>query len=157
MSPTTAELGPTIKLSPLYGRREDGIRVEVKRRPQFRLVDIGLLMAEDPDEGHRLTWFFEFFRGIGDPGVPSFTELIDERPPCTGDVRFDALLVATAEHVAHEHDVSIPAWCADSSKTLKESWNLARWSHARVQAQKNSPVAFAERGIYIEARDLINV
>jgi hypothetical protein len=114
-------------------------------------------MAADPDEYHRRIWFFEFFRGVCDPDVPSFEELISEQPPRTGDVRFDALLAASAEYVAEEHGVATPRWCLDESLRLGEPWNLAQWGHAKLLARRNSPTAFAKRNIYIESRDLINV
>jgi len=123
---------------------------------QFSLRQIAEQMIDEPRYKHRLKLFFEFFRGVGDEDA-TVSELIAEEPPRVGDVRFDAILAASAEYVAYCHGLPVPRWAADDSRTLDFGWFIPEYQQARRWAMVYSPPAFKSRGVYIEERDLVNV
>ena len=123
---------------------------------QFSLRQIAEQMLAEPRYKHRLKLVFEFFRGVGDEGA-DLAQLIAQEPPRIGDPRFDAILAAAAEYVAYHHDLDVPRWAADDSRTLDFGWFIPEYQQARRWAMVHSPPAFKARGIYIEERDLANV
>lgn len=125
------------------------------RAPQLSLADtaIRIAHANDPD---KLKWFFEFCRGMGDPEV-DIAALIERRPATTGDLRFDTLLAAAAEHYAFHGGVDTPQWCSDDIYYLQTPWWIPGTRQANVWAFVYAPAAFRVRGIFIERRDLANV
>lgn len=123
---------------------------------QFSLREIAEQMLDEPRYKHRLKLVFEFFRGVGDEEA-DLAQLIAQEPPRVGDARFDAILAASAEYVAYHHDLPVPAWAVDDSRTLDFGWFIPEYQQARRWAMAYSPAAFKSRGIYIEERDLANV
>ena len=138
-----------IDITGTYG--EDGTMAA-----QFSLREIAEQMTDEPRYKHRLKLVFEFFRGVGDPEA-DLTQLIAQEPPPVGDVRFDAILAASAEYVAYHHDLTVPEWATDDGRTLDFGWFIPEYQQARRWAMVYSPAAFKARGIYIEERDLANV
>lgn len=53
---------------------------------------------------------------------PGWTVDLDTEPGPTGDRRWDAMLAAVAETVAHEQDRPVPAWTAAPSRFLDRWW-----------------------------------
>lgn len=123
---------------------------------QFSLREIAEQMLDEPRYKHRLKLVFEFFRGVGDADA-DLGQLIAQEPPRVGDARFDAILAASAEYVAYHHDLPVPEWAVDDSRTLDFGWFIPEYQQARRWAMAYSPAAFKARGIYIEERDLANV
>ncbi len=123
---------------------------------QFSLRQIAEQMLDEPRYKHRLKLVFEFFRGAGDEEA-DLAQLIADEPPRVGDDRFDAILAASAEYVASQHDLPVPDWAVDDSRTLRFGWFIPEYQQGRRWAMVYSPPAFKARGIYIEERDLANV
>ena len=123
---------------------------------QFSLRQIAEQMLDEPRYKHRLKLVFEFFRGVGDEEA-DLAQLIADEPPRVGDERFDAMLAAAAEYVAWQHELPVPDWAGDDSRTLPFGWFIPEYQQGRRWAMVFSPPAFKARGVYIEERDLANV
>lgn len=123
--------------------------------PQMSLWDTAIRIAH-ADDSDKMKWFFEFCRGMGDPDV-DVSALIAERPPLTGDLRFETLLAAAAEHYAFHNKVSTPEWSCDDMYYLQTPWWVPGTRQANAWAFVHAPAAFRVRGIFIERRDLENI
>jgi hypothetical protein len=94
------------------------------------------------------------FRSV-DPELRS--ELVREPPELTGDLRFDAFLAATVEHLAFHASLPIPRWAAERDALLPRFWFPSPYETTRARALVESPAAFRRRGIFIEESDLHRV
>lgn len=74
---------------------------------------------------------------------------IRERPPPTGDARYDAWLGALAEHLASRHGLHRPRWCLEPDRFLDRFWFVSDVEGFRAMAIAQSPAAFRRRGIFI--------
>jgi hypothetical protein len=75
--------------------------------------------------------------------------LVGERPPHTGDPRFDALLAAVVEHVCAEQLIPAPGWVAEPDRFLDRWWFMSGLSSLHADALVHSPISFARRGIFV--------
>jgi hypothetical protein len=82
---------------------------------------------------------------------------IAERPPETGDARFDAFLGALAEHLAAAHGLPRPAWCVEPRRFLDRFWFLSATPGFRAVSIAQAPAAFRRRGVFIPERSLHRV
>lgn len=77
-------------------------------------------------------------------------------PPRTGDRRFDALIAAVCERVAHQAGLPAPAWTAAPSRFLEQWWfpvvdTLGRLPEGLAcYALASSPPELAARGIFLD-------
>ena len=98
----------------------------------------------------KLVWeFLEEYRWEAWEAQPS---LLRDRPPDTGDERWDALLAAIAEHLAAAHDLAPPPWA--EPRVLRRPWFPAELATQRAEALVWAPAAFRKHGVYLSARDL---
>ena len=74
---------------------------------------------------------------------------LGERPPTTGDPRYDALMAALAEHLAHHDAIEVPEWAYDADRFLEQWWFPIDLPSVRTDALVHSPAAFRSRGIFI--------
>ena len=79
---------------------------------------------------------------------------IEERPPATDDVRYDAYLAALAEHLAVVHELDRPEWATEPARFLDRFWFPSDVAGFRAIAIAQSPAAFRRRGIFIAAGSL---
>lgn len=130
------------------------LSVELAQRPGLlRLADLARYLREEPDEKHRLRLFFEFLRGAGESGQ-TLGPLIEAEPPPTGDERYDALLAASAEHLAVHAKVPIPGWTQDPRRTIDGFWWVSDLPSAKAQALLHTPASYRRRGVMIDRHDL---
>lgn len=121
------------------------------------LARIAQAMATRPDDDmFRLRVFFEFMRGADEAGDAALTLIIDEAP-MVGDVRFDALLAAAADHIAVRWGQPVPPWTMSPGRFLAEPWWVCDLPSARAEAAVSTPVPFRRRGVFIAERDLVSV
>lgn len=114
-------------------------------------------MAVRPgDDRHRLRLFFEFMRGADEAGDAALTLILDEAP-MVGDVRFDALLAAAAEHIAIRWGQPGPPWAVRAGRFLAEPWWVCDLPSARAEAAVSTPESFRNHGVFISGRDLVSV
>lgn len=82
---------------------------------------------------------------------------IEERPPRTGDIRFDAYLGALAEHLAAVHELARPDWATEPERFLDRFWFVSDVPGFRALAIAQAPAAFRRRGVFIPERSLHRV
>ena len=83
------------------------------------------------------------------------TRVLTERPPLTA-TRWDALIAATAEHVAGLHGLSPPAWTDEPERFVDLPWVLPEpeLDDMRQDALWYAPAAFIRHGVLPDPRDL---
>ena len=79
--------------------------------------------------------------------------VLDSPPPLTG-TRWDALLAATAEHLAELHGQSLPGWLEEPARRLDQPWALPTGGRVRRNAILYAPAAFVRHGALPDPRDL---
>jgi transcriptional regulator with XRE-family HTH domain len=77
-------------------------------------------------------------------------------PPPIGDVRYDALIAAIAEHYLLAEDLAQPGWLT-TDRTLAERWFVDALPASRKRALATTPPSFARRGVVIAASELASV
>ena len=76
-------------------------------------------------------------------------------PAPTGDARYDAYLAALVEHHLTADALPVPAWVNEPTRTLVVPWRLDVTAGPELEAA--TPPAFARRGIFIDAAELVSV
>lgn len=116
-----------------------------------------LLLAGDTPE---TCWRFGILQTLDDyastlrRGGPQLAaEVFRDEPEPTGSTQLDAAFAALADHLAERDDWTSPAWASDRWRRT-ESWFPAVPAIFRAEAERESPRAFRERGIFITARSL---
>jgi len=87
-------------------------------------------------------------------GVGLGAEVFAEEPPPTGATRVDAAFAALACYLARRDGWDVPAWADDPSRRLSEPWYPAVPAIFRDEADRESPPAFRDRGVFITSRSL---
>jgi hypothetical protein len=82
---------------------------------------------------------------------------IVERPPQTGDSRFDAFIGALAEHLALRFELERPPWSVEQDRFLERFWFVSEVPGFRAIAIAQAPAAFKRRGVFIPERSLQRV
>ena len=79
--------------------------------------------------------------------------VLSEAPPLT-NTRWDALLAATAEHMARLHGHPPPAWVDEAPRFLDPPWVLSEVSRIRADSILYAPAAFIRHGAFPDPKDL---
>lgn len=135
-------------------RRRQGARTD--RTPPLSalsLTDTAEAIRGRSDDRTRLRIFFEFTRGADEARAAALSLITDE-PPFTGDIRYDALLAAAAEHVCARYGVAAPLWTTAADRFLTSAWWVSPLPSARTYALVFTPAAFRRHGIYLDRHDL---
>ena len=74
-------------------------------------------------------------------------------PAPTGSDEVDAAFAALADHLAERDGWLVPGWALDPVRRA-DGWYPAVPNAWRAEAERDSPRAFAQRGIFITARSL---
>lgn len=82
---------------------------------------------------------------------------IADRPPATGDRRYDAYLGALAEHLASVHGLDRPSWSLEPSRFLDRFWFVSDVPGFRAISIAQAPAAFRRRGVFVPERSLHRV
>jgi len=91
--------------------------------------------------------FLDEFQSQSQPGA--FTA-----EPRQLDPRLDAYLAATAESLATEHGLPVPAWAWAESRKLHRPWFALPWAGLRAVLLLESPAAFRSRNLFVSANAL---
>lgn len=86
-------------------------------------------------------------------GTPLASAVFDDEPTTTGSAELDAAFAALAAHLAARDGWNPPPWTRDPRRRTT-AWYPAVPAIFRAEAQRDSPPAFRERGIYITSRSL---
>lgn len=81
------------------------------------------------------------------------TKVFEDEPERTGSQEIDAAFAALADHLAERDGWAAPAWTQDPSR-VTSAWYPSVPLIFRGEAERESPRAFRERGIFITARSL---
>lgn len=76
--------------------------------------------------------------------------LVQEQPPQTGDLRYDAYLAALAEHLCRREGIPCPDWMDKPGYVLDRAWFLTSVPDLYPRAVVHSPVAFRRRLIFVD-------
>ncbi len=116
-----------------------------------------LLAAEDSLDA---CWRFGILQTLDDytstlrrGGVTLAARVFVEEPPSVGAVQIDAAFAALADYLAERDGWQAPAWVDDPARRTS-GWYPAVPGIFRAEADRESPRAFAERGILITGRSL---
>jgi len=108
----------------------------------------------------------------GEPFMPAVREFLDEfdlrppdlrdvaiaeRPPSTGDPRFDAFLAGLAEHLSLLERVDIPLWALEPERFLDRFWFVSDVEGFRAITLARAPAAFRRRGVLVHPDALVRV
>lgn len=80
--------------------------------------------------------------------------MLNDPPPPTGDRRWDAVVVALAEHLALHGELQLPGWVQDACIELVPAWFPVNTPEARLDALRYAPASFACRGVFLDRRAL---
>lgn len=87
----------------------------------------------------------------------SRADAIDEKPPSTGEPRYDAYLGALAEHLAAMHELRRPAWSVEGDRFLPRFWFVSDVRGFRAISIAQAPAAFRRRNVFVPERSLHRV
>jgi hypothetical protein len=107
-----------------------------------------------PAEESSLRWRYvaEFLEEFSwEPRVERL-RLLEQPPQSTGDQRWDAFLVALAEHLAARDGCGAPDWV--DFRPLKRLWFPFNTAAARADAIVHAPASFRSRGIFVSPHEL---
>lgn len=112
--------------------------------------------GESPDS----CWRFGILQTLDDytstlrRGGPAVAALVfADEPAPTGSGELDAAFAALADHLAERDGWPAPSWALDKARCTN-SWYPAVPENWRAEAERDSPRAFAQRGIHITGRSL---
>lgn len=125
------------------------------RRLTQTLGGVAARARGDGDFRHAVREFLDEFALRGDER--SRSRAIAERPPPTGDPRYDAYLGALAEHLAAVHRLRRPPWSVEPDRFLHRFWFVSEVPGFRAVAIAQAPAAFRRRGVFIPERSLHRV
>ena len=86
-------------------------------------------------------------------GTATAARLFQEEPAPTGSEHIDAAFAALAQYLANRDDWPAPPWTQDPTRTTAH-WYPDVPDLFRGEAQRESPPAFRDRGIFITTRSL---
>ena len=132
-----------------HARYADRVVTVAKTYDAMTVVDLALglrRMHSDPDRRRLVLEFVEEYRW--EP-VALRARLLGERPPTTGDPRYDAFMAALAEHLAYHDGIEVPEWAYEADRFLEQWWFPIDLPSVRTDALVHSPGAFRIRGIFI--------
>lgn len=109
------------------------------------------LVSADSD---RIRWklVWEFLEEYRWEPADTRVGLLQDEPGPTGDVRWDALLAALAEHLLAQADLAPPVWV--ETRVLRRAWFPAELAIHRADALAWVPAAFRKHGVYVSVHDL---
>ncbi len=137
--------------------------IEVLARPRVRrgaasLAELGQAIGVDLEHGRErdalrlLFGFADDFRASSRPGR---TALLREKPPPTGDARFDAALAGVAELFAAEGKLPAPAWVDEPDRFVEPWWFVASRPAFHAYVLAHTPAVMARHGVFM-AREVFD-
>jgi hypothetical protein len=116
------------------------------------MVDLAAHLSRHPDEKIRWKHVWEFLEEYRWEPADRQLRLLVGEPPTTGDLQWDVLLAALAEHLAAKLDLAPPDW--SRPRVLATPWFPSSLPSKRMEALVWAPAAFRKHGVYLSGRDL---
>lgn len=111
-------------------------------------IEIATLLGRGraADAWRRLLDFVDDFRGSPTAGKRL---LVRDAPPTTESRSFDAALAGLAEFLCTEADISIPPWTDEPHRFAEPWWFVSGLRGLEATALRDSPIAFARHGVFL--------
>lgn len=134
-----------------------GFDLSLEARPMVRRGAVAITEAAVEsfrllrDEGQSASWrrlldFVDDFRGSSIPGKRS---LVEHQPKLCGDRRMDAAVAALVEFLCTEAGLASPAWTDEAERFAEPWWFVAGLPGFEAMALRDSPIAFARHGVFV--------
>jgi hypothetical protein len=114
---------------------------------QKTLAEVAALAAAGESFDFTLRNFLDEFRRHPAAGA------LTEEPQSLGP-RWNAYLAATAETLATELGLAVPAWAWSETRKLRRPWFALPWAGLRAVLLLESPAAFRSRNLFVSANAL---
>ena len=75
--------------------------------------------------------------------------LVQDAPPLCGDTRFDAAMAAIVEQLCTEAHLAIPEWTDEAGRFVEPWWFVSGLPGFEAMALRDSPIAFARHGVFV--------
>ncbi len=129
------------------------VDVGIRNEAAMNAVRCGELLAQGQGLGQ--CWRFGIVQTLDDynstlrrGGVQLAAQVFSSEPPPTGAAEIDAAFAALAEYLALRDGWDTPGWALDPKRSVKR-WYADVPRIFREAADRQSPSAFRDRGIYI--------
>jgi transcriptional regulator with XRE-family HTH domain len=110
--------------------------------------EVRVILHDEGDVGawRRILDFVDDMRGSSPAGMWS---LVHDAPPSCGDSRFDAAMAAIVEQLCTEAHVAIPEWTDEAERFVEPWWFVSGLPGFEAMALRDSPIAFARHGVFV--------
>ncbi len=98
----------------------------------------------------------DYLASVRRGGIALGARVFEEQPPPTGSESIDAGFAALADYLADRDGWKAPAWTARATRPSKD-WFPGIPAFDQDVARRESPSAFARRGIFVTVRSLSRV
>jgi hypothetical protein len=113
------------------------------------------LVAADDHEA--LRWVAQFVAEFKRSSSTDRPTLVADEPPSTGDRRWDSLLAGVVEKCCFDQRLAVPAWTLRADRFLDQWWFVTPYRSLHASAFVATPVALANRGVFIHGSSLESV
>jgi hypothetical protein len=121
--------------------------------PTMTLADVATVAADGGRYELAFRSFLDRFRE-----QPDALALATEPARLAGRIAdgavIDAYLAATADALAAEFSLAVPAWAASPDRTLRRPWFALPWAGLRTVLLLESPAPFRSRNLFVSANAL---
>ena len=138
----------TLAIEPIVRRGAEPIADITPDLPAILEVEGG------PGVWRRLLDFVDDFRWSPLPGKRSLT---DAAPALTGVSLVDAIAAGIVDVLCSEELLAPPAWTQEEARTTTPWWFVAGMPAFEAMALRDTPVALARHGVFINEGDLVRV
>lgn len=111
------------------------------------------LARGDEDEAWR--WLLQFVDDYRGSSGAAKALLTAERPPLTGDRRYDAAIAGLVEHLSAQSGNEVPDWTSEPARFAEPWWFVAGLPGYRASALRDSPISFKRHGVFLTDRALV--
>lgn len=118
------------------------------------LAEVAQLALQGQSFDHCLANFLDdFYATPNDKALAPEPQLLASRSGAPGGVQ-DAFLAATAEHLACQYGLAVPAWVMSDRRALHNPWFASPLAALRAVLLLESPVAFRSRNLFVSENAL---
>jgi transcriptional regulator with XRE-family HTH domain len=110
--------------------------------------EIHSIVTEEGTSGawRRLLDFVDDFRGSSTAGQ---RWLVEEAAPLSGDARFDAAIAGIVDLLCTEVHIDPPAWTGQPQRFSEPWWFVSGLRNFEAMAMRDTPVALARHGVFV--------
>jgi hypothetical protein len=109
------------------------------------------------DDHEALRWVAQFVAEFQRARSVDRAGLVADEPPPTGDPRWDAMLAGVVEQLCFDHELAVPGWAMRPGRFLAQWWFVTPYPSLHPSAFAETPVALANRGVFIHRQSLESV